>query len=168
MAKNKSKQRRRTLLINPEFQLRFLSFQLISSLITVTVFYAAHSYFFSKMASTGAAVGLPQNHIFFEFLREQEHTMSWIFIGAAVLTTVLLSVLGIYYSHKIAGPLYNLQRFLQHHTFRRRAVRPLKFRDSDFFPELAKDFNMFLNEWNSRRQADDLMDNDDAVKEVAS
>ncbi|HVJ63953.1 MAG TPA: hypothetical protein VM901_01725 [Bdellovibrionota bacterium] len=144
----KIRNRRTRFLINPEFQFRFLAFQIVSSLITVGVFFFANSYFFSKMKEAGQAVGLHENHVFFKFVQHQELAMNWIFIVAAFITTALLALVGIIYSHKIAGPLYNLQRYLQEYTFKRRVDKPLKFRDHDFFPEIAEDFNMFMNERN--------------------
>lgn len=71
---------------------------------------------------------------FLKFLVHQEHAMNWIFLA----TTVALSLIGILYSHKIAGLLYNLQKFIQEHTFQKRIDRPLKFRERDFFPELTE------------------------------
>lgn len=126
----------------------------MSSLLTAIVFYVANSYFFAKMAAAGAAVGLPEQHVFFKFIGQQEQAMGWIFVMAAGATTILLSLVGIYYSHKIAGPLFNLQKFIQDHTFKKRAEKQLKFREKDFFPELAQDVNLFMQEWNTKKNED--------------
>lgn len=54
--------------------------------------------------------------------------------------TALVFIVCIFFSHKIAGPLYKLQRFFE---IVKNGGFPgkLYFRGGDYFPELAEDFN---------------------------
>jgi hypothetical protein len=116
----------------------------VSSLLTVGVFLLHELIFLLKNACHQCGSWTSRRKRFFKFLVQQEHAMNWIFL----VTIVALSLIGVLYSHKIAGPLYNLQKFIQEHTFQKRIDRPLKFRERDFFPELTEDFNFFIKEYN--------------------
>ena len=66
----------------------------------------------------------------------------------SVLTALVMGVLasilvGIFYSHRLAGPIYRIRRTLREHEEGRK-VEPIVLRRNDEFKELADDINRLL------------------------
>ncbi|MEZ4815587.1 MAG: hypothetical protein R3A80_10340 [Bdellovibrionota bacterium] len=139
MAKNK----RKVLLINPNFQLKFLRNLVYLNVLVCTAFYCAQLYFFWQSRELGRGIALPPDHVFFQFIDEQQRSMTWMSIGTISFVSMLICGFGLLYSHRIAGPIYRLQTYLKG---RSEGVEkgPLKFRDADYFPELAEAVNNFI------------------------
>lgn len=62
-------------------------------------------------------------------------------------------VLVIYITHKIAGPLYKLKDHLSK-IREGEAIRPLTFRNGDYFHDVAEEVSLFLDHINSNQEAD--------------
>ena len=134
---------RRNYLINKPFQLKFISFCFWVAAVVVVVFLMANLQFFSKFYSMGEALNLPADHVFYQFLAEQKKTLMKLFILSSVIGTAFIFIYGMFFSHKIAGPLYRL------HTHMMKVARgetdsDVSFRKGDFFPELADAYNAQL------------------------
>lgn len=134
---NFEKNQRKVLLINRKFQLSFLSYTLSIAVVIMAVFFAANRYFFWAFERKGRAMGLEEGHIFFRFLAEQRGTMDLIYLTTGVVACVILLAHGLYLSNRVAGPLYNLQKYLQDYLAGRKQA-PLQFREKDYFQELAE------------------------------
>jgi hypothetical protein len=128
--------RRKVLLINRKFQLSFLSYTLSIAVTVMAVFFVANRYFFWAFARKGQAMGLDEGHIFFRFLAEQRWTMDLIYLATGAVVCAILLAHGLYLSNRVAGPLYNLQKYLQDYLSGRRQGT-LQFREKDYFQELA-------------------------------
>jgi hypothetical protein len=141
--KNKAKGRRKNYLINRSFQLSFLTHILVLALGVICIIYASNWYFFWKMTKMGISQGLPPDHIFFRFIQDQQIEMDWVFLSTALVVVALLCCFGLYYSHRIAGPLYRLQTYLKNLKGERPQHR-LAFRSKDYFPEVAQSVNDYF------------------------
>ncbi|OFZ14181.1 MAG: hypothetical protein A2X86_04835 [Bdellovibrionales bacterium GWA2_49_15] len=129
--------KRRIYLVNPAFQLRFSIFVclivFISSLIYPLVIYDVLTEIIERNAqvSPDIAARLPKTR------QELLIILSLWQLGF----TGMIFVICIFFSHKIAGPLYKLMKFF-------RAVRAgespgrLFFRKGDYFNEVADEFNL--------------------------
>jgi HAMP domain-containing protein len=135
-----SANKRRKFLIDPQFQLTFMAYMAGLSALAIAIFYASNVYFFWRFREMGSAVGLSPDHIFFQFLRDQQTTMTVIFAVTATLAIGTLLVCGLLISHRVAGPLLRLRNQM-HLIAEGKASAPVKFRDNDFFQELAEAFN---------------------------
>ncbi len=135
--------RRGSFLINPRFQLRMLAYAVGMAVLVVGGIYAAHFLFFHRFIQLGLTLGLPDDHVFFGFLRQQQRTMNYFFAGISILTLAVLLVGGLLLSHRIAGPLYRLRRHLEQIS-EGEPVREVKFRTHDYFQELAEAFNRII------------------------
>lgn len=139
-----NKNRRRKLLINPEFQVQFMKNLLFLNLAICGVFYMAHAYFFWQARDLGKGINLDVNHVFFRFLDEQQRAMNIISLTTMSIISALILAFGLVYSHKIAGPVYRLRKYL-----RERAegieTGQLRFREGDYFPEMADSVNDYIN-----------------------
>ena len=134
---------RKTLLINPPFQLQILAYACGLAFAIIAIFYGATLYFFRNFKQLGEDIVLPLDHVFFQFLAEQKNTMDIIFIITAVLAFVVISICGLIISHRVAGPLHRLKQHMGE-VAGGQTVSDVKFRKKDFFPELADAFNLQL------------------------
>lgn len=121
-----SKFKRRIYLINPRFQLKFSLYvcllMFISSLLYPVIIYDMISKYIPN-ANQEIRIALLV-------------VLSLWHIGI----TSLVFIVSIFFSHKIAGPIYKTRKYLE---LVRQGGFPgrLFFRKGDYFPELADDFN---------------------------
>lgn len=136
--------RRKIFLINPRFQKVFVGKMVGLALVVSAIFYASHLYFFWKANQMGLEIGLANDHVFFKFIAEQQRAMSWVFLVTSAAVSGLLVIFGMAYSHRIAGPLHHLRRYLKDRS-EGRAQGPLVFRSSDYFQEVAESLNDYIH-----------------------
>jgi len=141
--------KRTIFLTNPRFQLSFLGYTLGMAFVIIAVFYAANMYFFLKFIDKGKEIGLPPTHIFFRFLKEQQHTMDIIFIVTAAFAFVFLFMFGFFLSNRVAGSLYRMQDHLRQMS-ESGQYKDLKFRKDDYFHEVADAINEFAQNKNKK------------------
>jgi len=130
-------------LINPRFQGRFLLNMLSLALIVLVIIFAANSYFFHVFEQKGHSLGLPADHVFFKFITSQQETMLSIFLATGVVVVLLITIQGLRYSHKIAGPLYRLNQDMKSMATDG-TLKTIKFRTGDYFPEIEQSFNQLI------------------------
>src|ERR1700680_2170697 len=140
--KKKGALKRTIFLTNPRFQLSFLGYTLGMAFVIIAVFYAANMYFFLKFIAKGKEIGLPPTHIFFKFIKEQQHTMDIIFVITAAFAFVFLFMFGFFLSNRVAGSLYRMQDHLRQMKDAD-VYKDLKFRKDDYFHEVADAINDF-------------------------
>jgi len=135
--------KRKKLLVNRHFQLSFIGVMAGSAFLVMITTYLANSYFFWKFGKLGMDLHLAADHAFFQFLKNQQILMSGIFLVNSLVVFTLLITLGLVFSHRIAGPLYKLQKHLLE-TSKSGRYSKVFFRKSDFFYELADAYNRQL------------------------
>ncbi len=136
---------RRNFLINPAFQWTMIRYTLLISLLNSLFFLLATSTFFRNLIDAGIQQNLPPDYPYFELIVREKARMLMIFGLTGFLTLCMITGFGILFSHKIAGPIYSLSRYLKSRDPASGPLPELKFREDDFFQELAKDFNFFLS-----------------------
>jgi len=123
---------RKIYLINPRFQLKFsLLVCVILSLATLPYPLVIYDFMSQLIRSNPT---LAQN------LEEKKQTLFLFLALWQIGLTILVFVICIFFSHKIAGPMYKLRQFLS----RIREGQPfskLFFREGDYFTEVADDLN---------------------------
>jgi len=135
--------RRKIRLINPPFQLRFLLWTSLAAVLVFLTFFVSHKYFFSSFVRQGVDAGLPPDHVFFRFLEKQEQTLDMIFLTVAVGGSLIITYFSLRVSHRIAGPLYRLNKHMDA-VAAGQTTSDVAFRTGDFFPELAESYNRQL------------------------
>lgn len=120
-------------LINKNFQLRLISYFAGLFVVTTITLYAASFLFFWRLKSKALAIGIPDNHVFFKFLSNQKYDLDIFFISVSLVNFVILILVGLSISHRIAGPLFKLTRYLKEFS---KDSGEFKLRDKDFFKEL--------------------------------
>jgi methyl-accepting chemotaxis protein len=135
--------RRRTYLINPRFQWRFIGFMAVVSLLAISILFVSNILFFRNMEHEALSVGLTRDNPYFDFLQEQKSALSMLYFAVSGVVFVLMMGLGILYSHRIAGPLYHLDRKMRR-IASGEEPSPVNFRRRDQFAELAESFNAMI------------------------
>ena len=146
-AKNRIKNKRSVFLINPHFQLRFIGFTTLLSAISMSTFLGCNFYFFYSLKKLGFNFGLAEEHPFFTFIKQQQALMNQIFFFSAIILFAIIFLLGLFFSHRIAGPIFRMQRLMSDFSKSDSNLinnLELKFRENDYFPELASSFNAFV------------------------
>lgn len=134
------KKYRKQLLISPRFQHSFMRYVVGIALGTTLIFYAAKLVFFYQVQRHLHSLGFPPSHVLYDFTRHQSRVMDAIFATAALVECIFLAWMGLKLSHRVAGPLHRLRQELLR-TAQGGEVTKLKFRDGDYFEELADAYN---------------------------
>jgi sensor histidine kinase YesM len=141
--------KRTRFLINPSFQLSFIKHSVFLALLTLAIFYSANLYHFWEFKNKGLNAGLSSDHVFFEFLNQQQRAMDYTFVAIAALAFVIIAAYGLFLSHRVAGPIYRLTQYLKNFKAETE-TKPLKFREDDYFADLAEAVNTCLQKDSSR------------------
>ena len=144
-----SSNRRKVYLINPRFQWRFIGFMAAVSLLAISILFVSNVLFFRNMNQEALSVGLAPDNPYFDFLREQKSSLTLVYLGVSAVAFVLMVGLGVLYSHRIAGPLHNLNKRMQE-IAGGAEPSPVNFRRKDQFQELAANFNAMIARLRSR------------------
>jgi sensor histidine kinase YesM len=133
---------RKVYLINPKFQWTMIRWTMLLALLISAAYYLSNVFFFKQLAKLGANANLPPDHIFYQFVSQQQLKMSIIFLCTSLIVAMVVIGFGIITSHRIAGPIYRMCKHLNESD--PKAAPNVKFREKDFFPELADSFNSFM------------------------
>lgn len=148
--------REKKFLINTNFQIQFIASLIIVSLLSLAIIYIANDYFFHSYVLRGQALNLSPDHPFFLMIHEQKKFMTQVFIIVASSISLLAATWGLFYSHKIAGPLYRLHCYF---TDAAKSAQPLDrkiyFREDDFFQELPDSINNYIDSVERRIESKD-------------
>ena len=139
---------RTTYLIYPRFQMALV----LANAVVVFGFFAIVMLSLRsslvEMQQTGAAAGLAEGHVYYQFLQMQAQRILVHVLMAMVVALLLSSIFFIWFSHRLVGPLVGLIRYLENAREARaqgRKLNPVKFRKGDFFHELADGVNGVLD-----------------------
>jgi hypothetical protein len=119
--------------INAPFQLKLLSYFIGLFLLTTLSLYSTTFLFFWNMKKKGMNVGIPEGHVYYQFLINQKHDLDLLFIGLAVVNFILLITIGFIISHRIAGPIHKIKLYLNDP----KKHEAIQMRHNDFFKELG-------------------------------
>lgn len=123
----------KNILINPAFQLKLLSYFIGLFILTTISLYSTTFLFFWNLKQKGLRVGIPEGHVYYQFLENQKHDLDLLFIGLVAINFLILISVGFIISHRIAGPIHKVKKFLHDPEAHER----LQMREGDFFKELA-------------------------------
>lgn len=143
--------REKKFLINTDFQIQFIASLLLISIVSMSIIYLANDYFFHSYMQKGEALNLPPDHPFFLMIHEQKQFMTKVFIAVAGSISSIAILWGLFYSHKIAGPLYRLQRYFTEAAADNKQLKSkIYFRDDDFFQEVPASINLYIDSVNDQ------------------
>lgn len=143
---------RKIYLINPEFQIKFSLF------ISILLFVISIIYPFTIYELMNSIVS-HLNSIMPNIAQDYEGKKKQIIIYLVLLQlsfTGLTFFICIFFSHRIAGPLYKLQKYLREYREGTHGTHryPLSFRKGDYFQEVATDINLTLDQIEEEHKKD--------------
>ena len=93
----------------------------------------------------GTQAGFASDHVYFQFIHMQEDIFQKVLSALALIVGLILVLGGLIISHKIAGPIYRMQKELNSMAAKDEVnLKPIHFRKGDFFPELSAAFNSMV------------------------
>lgn len=129
--------KRSVFLINPSFQLKFSL--IVTSLIFVSNM--IYPWFIYDFFTTSNAGNLnPKSVVLFLLIVQ-------------FFVSVLVMISLIFFTHKIAGPMYKLKNHLSD-IREGKPISPLTFRDGDYFQDVAEEVSLFLETVSSNQEND--------------
>jgi hypothetical protein len=124
----------RNFLIEPQFQLKLISYFAGLFAFTTVCLYSTVFIFFWRLRQKALNVGIPEGHIFFQFIGNEKRDLDLTFALLAVVNLIVLVGVGVVVSHRIAGPLHKLKGYLTN------VIAPagpdFKLRKNDFLRDL--------------------------------
>lgn len=136
--------RRRQYLIKRDFQFRYIGMLIGITCMVCLIFILASKYYINLNINPLIESGLISSPIVAELVRIEKH-----FLNKNLLTVFLaligtLSILGIFITHRIAGPIYAIERRMK--QIAQEGILPTGFRirRTDEFQELAEAFNEMI------------------------
>jgi len=143
--------KRSIFLINRRFQFRF-SLYVCSWLFALSLIYPLIIYslfdFFTRYIEAGV------EHQSIAALHQTRGELVWLLILLQVLFLGITLLISIFVSHRIAGPLYKLNRYLKE-AATGNLQGDLQFRKSDHFKELAESYNEMVNHVQEKLKTND-------------
>jgi methyl-accepting chemotaxis protein len=144
---------KRKFLINKNFQIQFIASLLLISLISMSIIFLANDYFFQAYMQKGLYLNLSPDHPYFLMIHEQKQFMVKVFFAEACLISSITIIWGLFYSHKIAGPLHRLHRyFIDSAVLSSKLNNKIYFRNNDFFQEIPDSINFYIDSLNDKNQ----------------
>lgn len=114
-------------------------------IVSFFLFWLGLEFLFYKMTYFAIEIGLPSDHSFFYFIKQNRalaHTTIFCLFIPSLFFYILWSIV---YSNRIAGPLYRFhQHFLTLNSKQEKFSLPLKFRNGDYFLEIADVINQYF------------------------
>lgn len=134
------KRMRKNFLINPFFQVRFVIFMIIVSTISMGMTFIMFKLCFQEFYQLADSSNLANNHPFRDLIQYQEGQFVTFFIILAVSNVILITLMGLWMSHRIAGPIYRITKNLLDPNFGGK----ISTREDDYFKELPEAINRVL------------------------
>lgn len=140
---------RRKYVINFKFQSAFIRKSFFIAGLMIISQYVALQYIFARFNIYGETLPYDLKRKFYEFLNPQYDTINQTFLVLGLITSISIVVWGLIQSHRIAGPLHNIKLRLKKiskatTTSDLTGFESTQFRRSDYFHELADEYNKAL------------------------
>lgn len=129
---------------------------MILVVFSVAAVYVGLQYFFIDLIESGIEKNLNHDHIYFNVIYSQQVYFSNFLLLIGVVLTIGTLVWGLYFSHRIAGPLYKLDKYFgDAKNSPGKKLAPLSFRKDDFFQEVSTSINDYLEANNLLEKSND-------------
>lgn len=140
---SKNQRKLRNFIINPKFQMKYIFWVTMGGL-TVMTGYAFIFYYFVKENYMILVDMADMTKEAKDLLYHELHVIILLLIAFSVLFLIITTIIGIVFSHRVAGPLYKLNLVISKIKEGNTDER-CHFRPNDEFREIANNFNEMLN-----------------------
>ncbi|MBI4042004.1 MAG: hypothetical protein HY391_00870 [Deltaproteobacteria bacterium] len=133
-------QRRKRILVNTYFQLKWAAYFVLIALVTTVIVGAAIYFITQGTANFLIAHGLHRSPDIFAYIGNQRALIYGSLAVIFLFLAVILFVAGVFLTHRVAGPLYALNRKMLEMA-QGNYENTLRFRKKDEFRFLASSYN---------------------------
>lgn len=140
----KSKRYLKNYLVYPKFQLNLVLIGVLISAISFFVLSFEIHQSFEYLMNIGQRLNFKSDSGYFKLLETQKALLTKNLIFVGLISAFFSSIISIYVSHRIVGPIYRLRKYFQDAKIEGGPKLPLKFRDNDYFEDLPKTINDVL------------------------
>jgi methyl-accepting chemotaxis protein len=134
---------RKSYFVNPRLQLSLILGANVLALISVCLIVTLNAYTQAHLQNYMFALNLPPNHPFSAVLAEREADYARMCLWIGIIQFVLFNGTAIFVAHRIAGPLYRLERHLNE-VGDGKEPSDVKFRKGDLYRQLAEACNKVM------------------------
>ena len=138
--------RRKSFLIYPKFQLGFIIKMFIMALFNSLVIVTCMRFFFKDLLKKAMEEGLGVESPLVQFIQGQYDQFFIITLISVVVSSLLITIFGVFISHRIAGPLYRLQQDIEQ-MVSTKEYKTIFFRKGDHFQELRLSVNKLIKQF---------------------
>src|SRR5206468_4748451 len=124
-------------------QLRLILGANLLAVISVLLLATLNFYTQSQLQNYGSTVNLPPDHAISAFLAQRAADFDRLCLLIGIIQFALFNAAAIFLSHRIAGPLYRLERHLEG-VAEGKEPTDVKFRKGDFYQHLAEACNKVM------------------------
>lgn len=129
------KNKRKFKLINPHLQKWFIFIIIIGLLISTVTSIAVSNFVIESTKNEVLLYGINKDSVLISFLTNQQYMLSISILVVGIVLIVVLSIYGYFLSHRIAGPIYSIQKSLEKYNGNE-ADLIFHLRKDDFFQYL--------------------------------
>lgn len=137
--------KRKKKLILPKLQLTLIMAALLVFIAASVVFFATLQIVFLKLNQIALQAGLVEGSNFFLELKGLENVTASVYGITILISIIFIFVGGIRLSHKVAGPIYYLNRHINRVTDGE-TLEGVTFRKGDFLLDLCDSFNKLMEQ----------------------
>ena len=134
---------RKNYFVNPRLQLQLILGANVLALISALLIATLNFYVQSHLQSYGSTLNLPPGNPVTDLVAQREAQFDRLCLVIGILQFVLFNATAIFLSHRIAGPLYRLQRHLEE-VAEGKEPKDVKFRKGDYYQQLAEACNKLM------------------------
>ena len=128
---------KRKFVINPRLQWELILFFYGACIITLATVYLGTNHLMGQISSRCALFGFESSCL--ELISLQKNTINMLFLYSLVIATIVSVCGGLFFSNRIAGPIYRFVRNLKQIGEGR--IRKITIRKNDYFHEVASLYN---------------------------
>jgi len=133
--------RRKTILVNPRFQIRVVFYSLVVTGVVSIVVYWGSNLFFDKVYSMLSFHMFESSEKTIALLQEQRDLFEKYFLIFNCFLFSFLVLTGLFISHRIAGPVYRVLQYAKERMRNPQMTQELNLRKWDMFQEVVEEFN---------------------------
>lgn len=136
--------RRRQYLINQDFQFRYIGLLVGLASLLCLVFVVMTKHYIDLNLNPLIESGMIASPVVNELLQIEKQFLNKNLLTVFLLVLGTLTLAGIFITHRIAGPIYALERRMKQIAQEGMQNTPFHFRRTDEFQELAESFNTMM------------------------
>ncbi len=152
---NNQSTKRRSYWIDPKVQWAIIQKTLLMNAALIAILYCADKFFFYRMEAMGKDLGFAADHVYFLFLKEQQKVKFWAFLWTSGIISVLGTLIGMRFSHRLAGPIFRLKKEL-HRINNGERIEEINLRGAAYFKEMADELNSLTLKFGVRKTREEL------------